>query len=139
MLIHASGRMKWPSIWSSLLILIFPISYILLKTGYSPVTVYIASATISLSLNGCNLYFANRYTYLSIKRVLHEVYFNVIPGATVMFIIPYIISEHMESGWFRFLVVGSVSLITSTLVIFVWGMTPNMRILVLKKLHINNQ
>ena len=78
------------------------------------------------------------YTLL-IKRVLHEVYFNVIPGATVMFIIPYIISEHMESGWFRFLVVGSVSLITSTLVIFVWGMTPNMRILVLKKLHINNQ
>ena len=139
MLIHASGRMKWPSIWSSLLILIFPISYILLKTGYSPVTVYIASATIRLYLNGCNLYFANRYTYLSIKRVLHEVYFNVIPGATVMFIIPYIISEHMESGWFRFLVVGSVSLITSTLVIFVWGMTPNMRILVLKKLHINNQ
>ena len=139
MLIHASGRMKWPSIWASLLILIFPISYILLKTGYSPVTVYIASATIWLYLNGCNLYFANRYTYLSIKRVLHEVYFNVIPGAAVMFIIPYIISEQMESGWSSFLVVSSVSLITSTLVIFVWGMTPNMRILVLKKLHINNQ
>ena len=121
MLIHASGRMKWPSIWASLLILIFPISYILLKTGYSPVTVYIASATIWLYLNGCNLYFANRYTYLSIKRVLHEVYFNVIPGAAVMFIIPYIISEQMESGLSSFLVVSSVSLITSTLVIFVWG------------------
>lgn len=56
-----------------------------------------------------------------------------------MFIIPYIISEQMESGLSSFLVVSSVSLITSTLVIFVWGMTPNMRILVLKKLHINNQ
>lgn len=138
MLIHASGRMKWPSIWASVIILIFPISYILLKAGCSPVAVYIASAIIWLYLNGCNLYFANQYTYLSIKMVLHKVYFNVIAGGAVMFIIPYIISEQMESGWSRFLVVSSVSLITSALVIFVWGMTPNMRNVVFKKLYIGN-
>lgn len=139
MLIHASGRMKWPSIWASVIILIFPVSYILLRMDYSPVTVYIASAIIWLYLNGCNLYFANRYTYLPIKKILHEVYFNVIAGAAVMFIIPYIISERMESGWSRFLVVSSVSLITSALVFFIWGMTSNMRDVVLKKLYINKQ
>lgn len=138
MLIHASGRMKWPSICASVIILIFPISYILLKAGCSPVTVYIESAIIWLYLNACNLYFANQYASLPIKMVLYSVYLNVVAGAAVMFIIPYIISQQMESGWSRFLVVNSVSFITSALVIFVWGMTSNMRNEVLKKLYINH-
>lgn len=133
MLIHASGRMKWPSIWASVMILIFPVSYILLKMGFSPVAVYIASAIIWLYLNGCNLYFANRYTHLPIKMVIREVYVNLMVGAAVMFVVPYIVSEHMELGWTRFLIVSSVSFITSALVIFVWGMTPSMRTIVLKK------
>lgn len=134
-LIHASGRMKKPSIWAGFVILIFPVSYLLLKWGYSPVAVYIASAIIWFYLNVCNLYFANKYTKIPIKRVLKEVYANVVIGGAIMFLPPFIVSRQMEEGWLRFITVGSVSFLTSVLVIYAWGMTPGMRLMVLKKIH----
>lgn len=134
-LIHASGRMKRPSIWAGIVILIFPVSYLLLKWGYSPVAVYIASAIIWFYLNVCNLYFAHKYTKISIKRVLKEVYVNIVIGGIIMFLPPFILSRQMEEGWLRFIAIGSVSFFISVLVIYVWGMTPGMRLMVLKKMH----
>ena len=137
MLIHASGRMKWPSIVVVIpLISIFFVSYFLLKWGYSPVSVYVTSAIIYLWKNFTDLYFAHKYSGISIKRVLKQVYLNVILGGFVMFIIPYYITLNMEAGWFRFMVVGIVSAITSTIVIYCWGLTPGMRNLVKSKLHL---
>lgn len=134
-LIHASGRMKNPSISAGVVILIFPASYLLLKWGYSPVAVYIASAIIWFYLNVCNLYFANKYTKIPIKQVLKEVYANIVIGGAIMFLPPFIVSGQMEEGWLRFITVGSVSFLTSVLVIYAWGMTPGMRLMVLKKIH----
>jgi len=136
MLIHASGKMKWPSIVTVVpLISIFFVSFFLLKTGYSPVSVYIASAVLYLWKNITDLYFAHKYSGISITRVLKEVYLNVIVGALIMFAIPYYITLHMETGWARFLVVGSVSVLTSIIVIYYWGMTPGMREMVRGKLY----
>lgn len=136
MLIHASGKMKWPSIWAGGVILIFPISYLLLKNHYTPVAVYIASAIIWLYMNVCNLYFAHKYTKLPIWMVLREVYINVILGGAIMFVIPFYVSKQMEEGWLRFIIVGGGSFLTSIIVIYTWGLTPNMRSMVLKKINL---
>lgn len=138
MLIHASGKMKWPSIVVVVpLISIFFVSYFLLKWGYSPVSVYIASAVVYLWKNFADLYFAHKYSGISVLRVLKQVYINVLVGGFIMFIIPYYISLQMETSWIRFMVVGTVSIITSTIVIYSWGLTPGMRKLVKNKLHIS--
>lgn len=137
MLIHASGKMKWPSIITAVpLLSIFVVSFFLLKNGFSPVSVYIASAVMYLWKNLTNLYFAHRYSGISIKRVLIEVYLNVFLGALIMFMVPYFITLHMEAGWIRFLIVGAVSLFTSIIVIYFWGMTPGMRSMVINKFKI---
>ena len=137
MLIHASGKMKWPSIVVVVpLISIFFVSYILLKQGYSPVSVYIASAVIYLWKNGTDLYFAHKYSGISVVRVLRQVYLNVVMGGAIMFIVPYVVSLQMEDGWIRFIVVGIVSVITSVIVIYTCGLTPGMRSLLKEKLHI---
>lgn len=136
MLIHASGRMKWPSIWAAVVILVFPVSYLLLKMGFSPVAVYVASAIIWLYLNGCNLYFANKYTNIPIKMVLKDVYVNVVLGGLVMFIIPFLVSQQMNGGWLRFVAVGGISFLTSAIVVYVWGLTSGMRSMVLQKLKL---
>lgn len=137
MLIHASGKMKWPSIVVVVpLISIFFVSYFLLKQGCSPVSVYIASAVIYLWKNGTDLYFAHKYSGISVARVLRQVYLNVLMGGAIMFIVPYIVSRQMEDGWIRFIVVGIVSVITSTIVIYTCGLTPGMRSMLKDKLHI---
>ena len=137
MLIHASGKMKWPSIVVVVpLISIFFVSYILLKQSYSPVSVYIASAVIYLWKNGTDLYFAHKYSGISVVRVLRQVYLNVVMGGAIMFIVPYVVSLQMEDGWIRFIVVGIVSVITSVIVIYTCGLTPGMRSLLKEKLHI---
>lgn len=134
MLIHASGKMKWPSIVTVIpLITIFFVSFILLKLGYSPVSVYVASAVIFLWKNFTDLYYAHKYSGISITRVLKEVYLNVIIGAIIMFMIPYFIHIQMEAGWTRFLLVGSVSVLSSLIVTYFWGMTPGMRLMVKNK------
>lgn len=138
MLIHATGKMKWTAIWTGGIILIFPITYILLKMGYSPVTVHIVSAIMWLYINACNLYFAHRYVGISIAIVLKRVYVNVIIGAFIMFIVPFYISNLLDIGWIRFLTVSFVSLFTSVIVISLWGMTPGMRNFVFHKLHIKS-
>lgn len=135
MLIHASGKMKWPSIVTVVpLISIFFVSYILLKIGSSPVSVYIASAVIYLWKNFTDLYFAHKYSGISISRVIKQVYINVIVGGIIMFAVPYFVKLQMPPGWVRFLTVGSVSVFTSVLVVYFWGLTPGMRTIVKDKL-----
>ena len=135
MLIHASGKMKWPSIVTVVpLISIFFVSYVFLKLGYSPVSVYIVSAVIYIWKNFTDLYFAHKYSGISISRVLKEVYFNVIVGGAIMFIVPYYISINMTSGWPRFLIVGTASVVTSAIVIYFWGLTSGMRSLLKEKI-----
>lgn len=136
MLIQASGRMKWPSIIIVVpLLSIFVVSYIFLKLDYSPVSVYVVSAILYLWKNVADLYFAHKYSGISISQVLKKVYLNVIVGGAIMFIVPYFVKYHMELGWTRFLVVGSVSIFTSLFVTYFWGLTPGMRSMIKEKIR----
>lgn len=136
MLIHASGKMKWPSLVTAVpLFSIFFVSWVLLKMGYSPVSVYVISAVFYLWKSGADLYFAHKYSGISVSQVLRQAYLNVILGGAIMFIIPYLVSRQMDSGWVRFLIVGTVSVITSAVVIFFWGLTPAMRDMVKAKVR----
>lgn len=135
LLIHANGKLKWPSLLTVIpLYSIFIVSYFLLKNGYSPVSVYIVSAVLFLWKNIANLYFAHRYTGISVKTVLIKVYINTLLGVIIMFFVPYIISLQLPLGWFRFLIVCSSSVLWSFIVIFFVGLTKNMREILKKKL-----
>lgn len=136
MLIHASGKLKWPSIVTAIpLYSIFIISYILLKNGYSPVSVYIISAVLFIWKNITNLYFAHKYSGISINIVLRKVYMNTSCGAVLMFIVPYIISLQLPLGWSRFLIVCTSSLFWSLIIIYFIGLTPSMRAKIIKRIY----
>lgn len=136
-MVHASGQMKWPNLTAGVtLMMMFPISYIALKMGCSPISVYIICAIIWSFDNIWDIYWPHHYTGIPVSLVLRKVYANVIIGAIIMFIVPYIVSSVMEKGWLRFLCVGLTSTCTSVIVIYVWGMTKGMKHLVLHKLKL---
>lgn len=135
MLIHASGKMKTINIVNSLVLaLSFPLSYIFLKLGYAPNTVFWINAICFAASWVVCLFFSQRYTGLSIKRMVRDVYINIILGLSIMFAIPYFISRQLNEGWNSFLIVSSISLITSFVVIYFWGFTKGMRKMIIDKI-----
>lgn len=136
MLIHASGKMKWPSLITVVpLYSIFIIAYFLLKNGYSPAIVYTTSAILFIWKNIIDLFFAHKYSGISILLILKEAYFNVIVGGTIMFIIPYFISTMtFSTNWLRFLIVGTVSILSSVVVVYSWGLSKGMREIIKAKI-----
>lgn len=134
MIVHATGKMKWLSIASLVLLLIFPVSYLILKAGLSPVWVFIASAVIWIWSNISQIYFAHRYTGISYLLILKNVYFNTLIGGIVMFSIPFAISQAMPIGLYRFFTVVLVSITVSVVVFYYWGLTAGMREMVNKKI-----
>lgn len=136
MLIHASGKMKWPSIITVVpLYSVFIIAYFLLKNGYSPTIVYAVSAVLFVWKNLANMYFARRCSGISIKFILKEVYFNVVIGGAIMFIVPLLTSTYsFRSEWSEFIVVTFFSILTSVVVIYTWGLSKGMRQIIHSKL-----
>lgn len=137
MCVHASGKMKGPSLAVMFLFLDLPLSYWLLKSGVSPVYVFVLTAIIYLWRNGSNIYFANKYTGIPIQMILRDVYLNSLMGGALMFIVPFFISFNMDEGWMRFITVSFVSLLWSCLVIYKMGLTPSMRSIVINKIMSN--
>lgn len=134
MVVQASGQMKWPSIFTLGLLMIFPISYFVLKAGYSPVYVFAISAAIWSYLNIFQLIFAHKYAGLPYKGILKEAYLNTFIGGLIMFIVPYIVSTKLEDNLNRFFIVIISSLITSIAVIYFWGLTPSMKKIIFKRI-----
>lgn len=125
--IQASGKIKLPSLFSLILILIFPISYFLLKAGFPPYSIYIVSIIMWTIVALSNLFFARAYAGIPISLILKKVYFNIIPGTILIFSVPYLVSTRMDVGLIRFLLVGTVSVIASLSVFYFWGLSSEMR------------
>ena len=136
MIVQASGNMKYPSLCMTIILLVFPVSYVFLLRGFSPICVYILGVIFWFNMNLINIYNANKYSRISIKQIVIKVYFNVLVGGGIMFIVPYAISTLFVPSFERFLIVGFTSIINSVLVIFFWGMTDGMRKALFVKLKI---
>lgn len=136
MMVHATGHMKWPNLTVGIsLMTMFPLSYLALKFGCLPTTVYWICAAIWSLENIWDIYWSHHYAGIPVKMVLKEIYANIIAGAAVMFTIPYYIAVQMDEGWIRFFAVCGTSVVVSLIVVYFWGMTHGMRAMVLEKLH----
>ena len=134
MSIHASGRIKWMNIANTIcMCIVIPVSYFLLKLGYSPIAVYWINVLFFMSDNIVCLYFSRKYTNMPVIRIFREVYLNALVGSIVMFIVPFLISLKFEEGFLRFLIVGVSSVLISSIVMWFWGMTDGMKALVVEK------
>ena len=135
MSVHASGNIKWMNITNALFMLIvLPVSYLVLKVGYSPVSVYWVNVLFFVTDNVVCLYYSHKYTMLPVGIILKEVYLNSIIGATLMFVIPYLISQQINEGVTRFFAICTLSILISLIVIYFWGLTPGMKMMVKEKI-----
>ena len=134
MMIHAVGKMKLVNLTSGgALLMILPVSYVLLKLGASPVTVFMVNVIPWFLETFFELLCLKKYIGLSPWSFYKSVYGRVFPIGILMFILPSLTYWAMEDGWMRFFAVCIVSVLSSSVLIYSLGLNKAMRTFVVNK------
>lgn len=102
----------------------FPLSWICLKAGMPPESVYVVAILVSLASLALRLLFLRSMAGLSIRRYLMKVCVNVLAVAAVALLVPLVTYACLQDfGWIRFVVVCIVSVLSVLASAFVIGCT----------------
>ena len=119
---NATGKIRnYQIVVGGILFTNFPISYMLLYFGFFPESTLIAAIIISQACLGARLYFLRTSIKLPIAKFVKEVYLKTILVTTLSAISPCICYWFIEPSITRFVIVCSVSIITSALCIYYIG------------------
>lgn len=117
------------------LLMNFPLSYLCLKAGFQPESVYIVAILISVCCMCLRLFFLKNMVGLSIKNYFKKVCLNaflVFLGAVV---IPMIVYLQMSPGWIRFVLICFFSFLCSGISICFIGCSTSERRFIFDKLN----
>ena len=131
--VHATGRMKNYQIATSLVVCgILPISWVFLKLGYNPNSVYITSLLMSVvNQIVCNIYLKKVFPY-SLSEYVKEVIWPCGIFTVLAPMPPLIVVQIFPSSFVRLLVVGTLSVIVSCIVAYFVVLNQSEKALVLK-------
>ncbi len=111
----------------------FPVSYIVLKLGAIPQATLIVAIVISICCLSLRLIFLKQMTNLSIQQYISNVCINVLAVTACSIIIPAIIFTMLAPGLTRFFVVTLSCILSSSLMIYLVGCSLNERIFIQQK------
>ena len=127
--IQSVGKMKLPNLLSGIVyVAIFPITYVVLKLGGSPITSYvvsIVSTPIILILDFCIL---KKYTSIKISTFINKVVLKVTLVAMLSLVIPIILYFTVSGGHATTVVLFFIDLVYVALVIFLLGIPRDLQI-----------
>ena len=116
-----------------MLLMNFPVSYVLLKMGYAPESTMLAAIVISLCCLSLRLIFLRKMIQLSIGNYVIHVLGNVLLVTVCALILPAIVYYHFSDGVLRFVFTGTTCVISTLLVILWIGCNRNERMFIFRK------
>lgn len=133
--IHATGKMKLPSILSSsILLLILPISWGLLKIGVGLPIVLSINLLPWVFETGVLAYLLYKYVNFSIFQYLKEVYCVVLFIMIIMIVPLYCINVSLNEGLFRLLSSCICSVIVSFILIYRFVLSKELKVMVRERI-----
>jgi len=121
---QATGRIRrYQFVVGGVMILNLPISYLFLKLGYSPQTVFILAILNSTVCLFLRLILLKSMVGLPLFKFISQVFLRLLYTSFCAYIIPYFLLKQMDEGLIRFLVIGLTGLITSISSLFLIGLT----------------
>lgn len=134
-LMLATGNIRnYQIIVGGLLFLNFPISWILLKVGLPPYSVYLVSIIIAVLCLILRLVMLKRMVGISISQFLRDVVLKVLAVFTISLILPSIICQYCSASLLKTLAVCGVSVVSSLMSIYAVGCTAEERSFIKQKL-----
>jgi O-antigen/teichoic acid export membrane protein len=135
MAIHATGNMKPTNMTAGIaLLMVLPVSYFLLKTGYPVYTPFVVYIFATLTAFSMELYFLQKWIKISIIGLFKNVLFPVVLIVLCSLPMPMIINYYMKDNLCSFLLVSSVSVLITSILIYYIALNKNMRGLLIQKL-----
>lgn len=137
MLVHAVGKMKMVNLTAGgVLLLILPVSLLLAHFGASIETIFIINVIPWFLETFLELYFEKKYCNFPLKKFYKAVYLRVFPLAGLMVIIPLSVKQYISlSELPRFILVESISIISSIFIISYLGLSRSQRHLIFNKIR----
>lgn len=122
--VQATGKVKvYQVVVGTTFILNLPLSYILLKNGFAPSSVYALNICITALVLIQRLFFVrNLVKEFSVGKYIKLVLIKNVPVVLLAFFIPFLLTIKMESGFARFLLVLMTSIASSVFAIYSIGL-----------------
>lgn len=123
-----------------LLLLNFPLSWLILKLGASPPSVYIVAFAIGIGCMLMRLWFLRKMAGLSMRKYLKNVVGNVVLTFLMALILPTIVYLALPEGQLRLALVAAVCIISGAFsTLFVGCTKPERKLLIDKALSIGSK
>ena len=138
--IHAVGKMRLPNCTTAIVnFLNFPIVYIVMKLGANPIVSYSFTLTV-IPINICiDLLILRKYTGFSVKAFIWKALVPIIYITAVGALVPIIISFQLPNSVIWTILKCIVSAIYIAIVIFLLGLSKNMRNKILIKMKVKHE
>jgi O-antigen/teichoic acid export membrane protein len=128
---HATGKIKLANlICGSLLIMTLPISYLYLRLGFGPSSVFLVSLLITFVNMWVELMLVKRVVHFSIKEVILKVLLVSLLVALVSCLIPWSIQYRLAPGFYRFFLVGLASVLSVFAAVYLIGIDAKERVFI---------
>ena len=115
----ATGKIRnYQLVVGGILLLNFPVSYILLYVGMAPEITMVVAIVISQICLAARLWFLRRMIQLPVMKFIKEVYLRTITVTVISSIAPFICYWFMQPSAARFFTVCSISVLASALCIY---------------------
>ena len=119
---NATGKIKnYQLVVGSILLMNFPISYLMLYWGFAPESTLVVAIIISQVCLVARLFFLRTSIKLHITKFIKEVYLKAILVTVLSASTPFVCYWFIEPSTIRFFIVCGVSIITSMLCIYYVG------------------
>jgi O-antigen/teichoic acid export membrane protein len=133
--VHATGKMKkFQTICSSIILLIIPVSYLFLKSGFSPETPMVVSLVICILVHGVRIYLLRQLIPFSGRDYISEVILPALKVSILASICPLLLYFNMESNLYRLIYMFFICTVSTGLIIYFVGLKNNERIMINMKI-----
>ena len=132
----ATGKIRnYQLVVGGLQILNLPVSYLFLRMGYAPESVFIIAIIISVCCEMARLYMLHGMIKLPVRDFLYKVYFNVITVSVVASVLPYLIIKGMEENFLNLIWTSLFCVICTAISVLYIGCNKEERMFVANKLQ----
>lgn len=120
---QATGTIKiYQSVVGGLLLLILPISYLLLKAGLPPYSVFIVNITVSFVAFIARLLILRKLILLPLSTFVKSVLWRILIVVLPSLILPFIILYNMEASVTRFIIITLITVISLLILVYCLGL-----------------
>ena len=133
--IMASGHIKQLALLGNTIpIIVLPLVYLVLKLGYSPIVTYIVNIVPQFLGFFATLWIIQKYAGFPAMTFFRKVILKTYLLIGLSCIIPYIVHYNMENGLVRFLIVCSLSLMSTITIMYTFALNKDTRMMVRLKI-----